>query len=72
MLAQTIWGEAREEDEEGMEAVASVIINRADYPPKGKLWWGHTVEEVCKKPYQFSFYLKWNLSLRATHNSGWL
>ena len=53
VLAQTIWGEARGEGKEGMEAVASVIINRADYPPKGQLWWGHTVEEVCQKPYQF-------------------
>ena len=53
VLAQTIWGEARGEGNKGMEAVASVIINRADYPPKGTLWWGHTIEEVCKKPYQF-------------------
>ena len=53
VLAQTIWGEARGEGKEGMEAVASVIVNRVDYPPKGKIWWGHTIEEVCKKPNQF-------------------
>ena len=58
VLAQTIWGEARGEGKGGMEAVASVIINRADYPPKGKLWWGHSVEEVCQKPYQFEV---WNV-----------
>ena len=55
VLAQTIWGEARGEGNEGMEAVASVIVNRADYPPKGTLWWGHTIEEVCKKPYAYQF-----------------
>ena len=53
VLAQTIWGEARGEGKEGMEAVASVIINRADYPHEGQLWWGRTIEEVCKKPGQF-------------------
>ena len=35
VLAQTIWGEARGEGNKEMEAVASVIVNRADYPPKG-------------------------------------
>ena len=57
VLAQTIWGEARGEGKAGMEAVASVIINRADYPPKGTLWWGHTIEEIGKKPNQFE---PWN------------
>ena len=55
VLARTIWGEARGEGRQGMEAVASVIINRADWPGAG--WWGNTVEEVCKKPYQFEV---WN------------
>ena len=57
MLARTIWGEARGEGREGMEAVASVIINRVDWPHETPLWWGSTVEEVCKKPTQFEV---WN------------
>ena len=60
VLAQTIWGEARGEGKEGMEAVASVIINRADYPSKGQLWWGRTIEEVCKKRLQFECWNKGN------------
>ena len=57
VLARTLWGEARGEGRVGMEAVASVIINRVDWPPKGSLWWGGTVEQVCKKPTQFEV---WN------------
>ena len=57
MLARTLWGEARGEGRAGMEAVASVIINRVDWPHEGSLWWGSTVEEVCKKPSQFAV---WN------------
>lgn len=50
ILARTIWGEARGEGSDGMKAVAAVIMNRVQ---KGG-WWGNTIEEVCKKPYQFS------------------
>eukprot|EP00731_Ephydatia_muelleri_P014889 Em0008g609a len=57
VLARTLWGEARGEGRTGMEAVASVIINRVDWPHEGSLWWGNTVEEVCKKPSQFAV---WN------------
>lgn len=51
VLARTIWGEARGEGAQGMQAVANVIMNRV---AKTGWWWGTTVEEVCKKPYQFS------------------
>lgn len=56
-LARTIWGEARGEGVQGMEAVAAVVMNRvnADLGNDGKPdWWGEGVEAVCKKPFQFS------------------
>lgn len=49
-MARTIYGEARGEGNDGMEAVASVIMNRVDHPG----WWGDTIENVCLTPYQFS------------------
>lgn len=56
-LARTIWAEARGEGIAGMEAVASVIMNRVnlDLGRDGKPdWWGEGVEGVCRKPWQFS------------------
>ena len=55
ILARTIFGEARGEGIHGMQAVANVVMNRVR---KGG-WWGATVEDVCKKPAQFSC---WNTS----------
>lgn len=55
ILARTIWGEARGEGTQGMQAVANVIMNRVN----GLSWFGNTVEGVCKKPNQFSC---WNAS----------
>lgn len=52
VLARTIWGEARGEIDDGKKAVASVVVNRATRIPK--MWWGATVEGVCRKPQQFS------------------
>lgn len=60
VLARTIWGEARGEGDHGMQAVASVVMNRVVIArDKGKYWWGNTVIQVCQKPYQFSC---WNRS----------
>lgn len=52
VLARTIWGEAhREPDAEaGMAAVTNVVINRN----RRQTFWGRTIEEVCRKPYQFA------------------
>jgi hypothetical protein len=51
-LARTIWGEARNEPEAGMRAVANVVLNRiARVNPKR---FGGTVEQVCRKKLQFS------------------
>lgn len=55
ILARTIFGEARGELHGGRVAVANVIMNRVGKPR----WWGTTVDEVCKKPKQFSC---WNSS----------
>ncbi|MCR9255657.1 MAG: cell wall hydrolase [Alphaproteobacteria bacterium] len=53
IMARTIWGEARGEGIAGQRAVAHVIVNRA----RRGGWWGDTIAEVCRKPYQFS---AWN------------
>jgi N-acetylmuramoyl-L-alanine amidase len=59
VLARTIWGEARGEGKEGMEAVASVILNRVAVAKRlDGYWWGNTVIQVCQKPYQFSCWNK--------------
>src|SRR5690349_15270839 len=60
VLARTLWGEARGEGETGMQAVASVVLNRvALAQERGKYWWGNNIIQVCQKPYQFSC---WNRS----------
>ena len=61
VLARTLWGEARGEGGTGMEAVASVILNRVAVAQSrgGKYWWGADIISVCQKPYQFSC---WNRS----------
>lgn len=60
VLARTLWGEARGEGAEGMEAVACVVLNRVKVArDKGGFWWGDTIIAVCQKPYQFSC---WNRS----------
>lgn len=60
VLARTIFGEARGEPIEGMEAVANVVLNRVRVATKkGTYWWGNNIIAVCQKPYQFSC---WNRS----------
>jgi spore germination cell wall hydrolase CwlJ-like protein len=51
LLAATAWAEARSEGEDGMRAVAHVIVNRVG------LRFGETVEDVIRAPWQFS---AWN------------
>lgn len=54
-LARTLWGEARDQGDVGMEAVASVVMNRVKFAmARGGYWWGNTVTEVCLKDWQFS------------------
>jgi N-acetylmuramoyl-L-alanine amidase len=51
-LARTLWGEARGESRLGKEAVAAVVLNRLKRNAPGRF--GATIEEVCRKPLQFS------------------
>lgn len=51
ILAQTIWGEARQEGTKGMLAVGNVIKNRAE---ANKNMFGHGIKGVALKPKQFS------------------
>ena len=50
VLARTIYGEARNQGIEGMQCVASVVLNRVGQPS----WWGNDICSVCLHPYQFS------------------
>jgi cell wall hydrolase len=49
-MAQTVCGEARNQDFLTQIGVASVIVNRTKKPG----WWGTNLQEVCLKPLQFS------------------
>lgn len=50
ILVRTVYGEARGEPEQGMAAVAHVVLNRV----RAQRYWGRTIGAVCLKPYQFS------------------
>ncbi len=57
LMARTIYGESRGEYYQkngglsSLISVANVIMNRVKSKKK---WYGTTVQEVCRKPYQFS------------------
>jgi len=50
VLARTLWGEARGEGWDGMQAVANVVINRVRIGG----WYGAGVQGVCLKRWQFT------------------
>ena len=52
ILARTIYGEARDQGEDGMSAVGNVVLNRLNK----KSWYGDTIEEIIKLPEQFSVF----------------
>jgi spore germination cell wall hydrolase CwlJ-like protein len=55
VLAQTMWGEARGEIEEGKKAIANVVFNRFN----AKKWFsGDTISKTCQFPWQFSCWNK--------------
>jgi len=51
ILARTMVGEDDVGGADGMQAVASVVMNRVN---SGITWWGNTILTVCLKPLQFS------------------
>lgn len=62
ILARTLYGEARSESERGKQAVANVIVNRANLARSNSRYatrFGTGIVGVCKKPSQFSC---WNRS----------
>jgi len=59
ILARTVFGEARGENLDGQEAIASVVLNRLAFSKaKGGYWWGNSVRDICLKPWQFSCWNK--------------
>lgn len=67
VMARTMWGEARNEGFDGMQAVANVIMNRYKAAQKSSAkarQFGSTIEEICKKPYQFSVWNKGDPNLK--------
>lgn len=50
-MLKTLYHEARGESDEGVKAVAQVIINRATHPTR----WKDTVHDVIHEPWQFSY-----------------
>ena len=67
VLAQTIYGESRGEWnylEGGLSpliAVGNVVVNRL----RQQTWYGKSIEEVCRKPQQFSCWNKGDKNLQA-------
>lgn len=57
-LTRTLYGEARGEPVAGQYGVAWVVRNRVEWPD-GPHWWGNTVADVCRRPWQFSC---WDMS----------
>lgn len=63
VIARTLWGEARNQGELGMKAVACVIRNRRDNPG----WWGRTLRGVCLARLQFSCWNAFDPQYAAMH-----
>jgi len=62
LLAATIWGEARSEGEDGMRAVAHVMMNRIGSR------FGENLETVILTPYQFSVWNRGDPNRRLVSN----
>lgn len=62
LVAATAWGEARSEGEEGMRAVAHVIVNRV-----GERF-GADIESVVRSPWQFSVWNRRDPNRRRVEN----
>ena len=53
-LARTAWGEARNQGEQGMQAVCNVVVNRVN----AKRWYSGSIVQVITMDQQFS---AWNI-----------
>ncbi len=55
-LARTLWGEARGEGEDAMEAVAAAIVNRWEVTIRlrGRHWWGGSIAAICRAGLEFA------------------
>jgi hypothetical protein len=62
LVAATAWGEARSEGEEGMRAVAHVIVNRVGDR------FGGDIESVVRSPWQFSVWNRRDPNRRRVEN----
>lgn len=62
LLAATVWGEARSEGEQGMRAVAHVMMNRVGDR------FGQNIETVIMTPYQFSVWNRGDPNRRLVSN----
>lgn len=62
LLAATVWGEARSEGEDGMRAVAHVMVNRIGAR------FGENLETVIMTPYQFSVWNRGDPNRRLVSN----
>lgn len=56
VLARTLWGEAHAEPVRAKEALAALVMNRVARAQRagGRYWWGASVVEVCRRPWQFA------------------
>ncbi len=54
-VAQTVYGEARGESDDGKRAIAQVILNRATGHPR---WRDLSLSSICKSPWQFACWNK--------------
>lgn len=62
LLAATVWGEARSEGEDGMRAVAHVMLNRVGQR------FGENLETVIMAPFQFSVWNRGDPNRRLVSN----
>lgn len=51
IVALTAWGEARGEDNDGMQAVLNSVQNRLT---SGVRWWGYSYRTICLMRWQYS------------------
>jgi hypothetical protein len=55
VLARTLYGEARGEGFQGMQAVANTVVNRVNSEIR---WWGDSIISCCLAPWQYSCWNK--------------